>query len=457
MFAHQRQRIRLLLAFADALLTLLAFEAAYVTRARMALELPFFFLPGTHVLMLAFCVVVWAWLGSALRIYESLDSGSTRRVLRRTLRQVVFGTLFLVVFHYLLRPDPPMSRTFLSFFLAYDLFLLGLFRWCSPGLIGAYQRGFGKPYHLVIVGSRHKGDSLARMLSEGSPFKTEITAQLTEEECARRLPALLQEKIVDEVIFNVDSSRLAALEEVFLRCDQEGVRTRVAVDFFPHVNSDISFDRVGSVPLLTFSAAPLDDIRLLVKRFLDIVISLAAFLVLSPLFAAVALAIKLTSPGPIIYRQYRCGLNGRKFVMYKLRSMVQNADSLKPELSHLSHRDIAFKMRDDPRVTLVGRWIRKFSIDELPQLLNVLRGDMSLVGPRPPVPEEVNRYEIWQRRRLRMRPGLTCLWAVCGRDQIDFISWMKMDISYIENWSLRLDWSILLRTIPYVLAGKGAH
>ena len=457
MFAHQRQRIRLLLAFSDALLTLLAFEAAYVTRARLGLGNVFFFPPGTHILMLVFCGVVWAWLGSALRIYESLDSGSTQQVLRRTFRQILFGTVLLVVFHYLVRPNPAMSRTFLSFFFAYDLFLLGLFRWCSPALIGAYQREFGTPYHLVIVGKEHKTAALASLLSEGSPYKVQISAHLSEEDCATRLPSLLREKIVDEVIFNVDSSKLAALEEVFLRCDEEGVRTRVAVDFFPHVNSDISFDRVGTVPLLTFSAAPLDDMRLLVKRFLDIVISACAFVVLSPLLAAVAIAIKLTSPGPVIYRQIRCGLNGRTFVMYKFRSMVENADSLKPELAHLSDRDIAFKLRNDPRVTPVGWWIRKFSIDELPQLYNVLRGDMSLVGPRPPVQEEVNRYEIWQRRRLRMRPGLTCLWAVCGRDQIDFISWMKMDISYIENWSLKLDWSILLRTIPHVLAGKGAH
>jgi len=456
-FAHQRQRIRLLLAFADAVLTLLAFEAAYVTRTKLSLERVFFFPHGTHVLMLIFCAFVWTWLGSALRIYESLDSGSTRRVLRRTFRQTIFGTVLLVVFHYLVRPDPPMSRSFLTLFFLYDLFLLELFRWSSPGLIRAYQRGFGTPYHLVIVGSREKTSALTEILRKDSPFRIEISAYLDEDECAHRLPTLLQERIVDEVIFNVDASRLAALEDVFLECDEEGVRTRVALDFFPHVNSDISLDRVGAAPLLTFSAAPLDDLRLIFKRFVDIVISAVALILLAPVFALIAVLIKFTSSGPVIYRQDRCGLNGRKFVMYKFRSMVHNADELKAQLHHMSARDVAFKIPGDPRVTSIGRWIRKFSIDELPQLWNVLRGDMSIVGPRPPVQEEVNHYERWQRRRLRMRPGLTCLWAVCGRDQIDFISWMKMDISYIDNWSLKLDWSIMLRTIPHVLAGKGAH
>src|SRR5204862_5560153 len=127
-----------------------------------------------------------------------------------------------------------------------------------------------------------------------------------------------------------------------------------------------------------------------------------------------------------------------------------------PQLSHLSTRQVAFKMVHDPRVTMVGRWLRRFSLDELPQLYNVLRGDMSIVGPRPPIPAEVDRYERWQRRRLRMRPGLTCLWAISGRDEVDFETWMKMDMQYIDNWSLALDWKILLRTIPRVLTGRGA-
>jgi exopolysaccharide biosynthesis polyprenyl glycosylphosphotransferase len=240
-------------------------------------------------------------------------------------------------------------------------------------------------------------------------------------------------------------------------CDEEGVRTRVAVDFFPHVNSTVSLDRLGETPLLTFSAAPYDELRLLLKRVTDLVVGAAGLVVLAPFMAAVVVLVRMTSPGPAIFRQVRCGLNGRLFVFYKFRSMVENAEELKKDLEHLNVRETVFKIPDDPRLTPVGRYLRKFSIDEWPQLWNVVRGDMSLVGPRPAVPGEVERYKRWQRRRLRMRPGLTCLWAISGRDNVDFETWMKMDMQYIDNWSLALDWKILLQTIPHVLTGRGAN
>jgi lipopolysaccharide/colanic/teichoic acid biosynthesis glycosyltransferase len=182
-----------------------------------------------------------------------------------------------------------------------------------------------------------------------------------------------------------------------------------------------------------------------------------ALVALMPFMLVIVLLIRLTSPGPAIFRQVRCGLNGRRFVFYKFRSMCENAEDLKPALAHLNQKTTAFKIPNDPRLTRIGRFLRKFSIDEWPQLWNVVRGDMSLVGPRPAVPEEVDQYERWQRRRLRMRPGLTCLWALAGRDTLDFETWMKMDMSYIDNWSLALDWKIILRTIPKVILGKGAH
>lgn len=457
MFAHQRKKIQLLFAAADAILTIIAFQAAYFTRTQLSLEHQFFLAPRMHFLFLCFCALAWVSLGSLYRVYEYLDSSSPWRIVSRTLRQNFLGIILVILFQYLVRLDPPLSRSFLLLFFGYSLFLLTAFRWYSPAFISAFQRGFGSPYHVVIVGNGHKAASLAGTLSQDSPFRISIAAELNEEECARELPKLLANRIVDEVIFNVDSSKLAGLEEVFLHCDEQGVRTRVAIDFFPHVNSEITLDRVGGAPLLTFSAAPLEDIRLVVKRFFDIVVSLGAMILFAPFIAAVALLIKLTSRGPVVYSQERCGLNGRKFTMYKFRSMVENADELKLRYEHMSNRSVAFKIARDPRVTRIGRWLRKFSIDEVPQLYNVVRGEMSIVGPRPPIPEEVERYELWQKRRLRMRPGLTCIWAVCGRDHIDFNSWMRMDISYIENWSLKLDWSIILRTIPHVLAGKGAH
>ncbi len=457
MFAHQRRKIQLLFAGADAVLTLIAFQAAYFTRTQLTLERVFFLQLRTHFLLLCFCMAGWVFLGSLLRVYEYLDSARPKRLLTRTLRQCVSGIVLVILFQYLLRLDPPLSRSFLFLFFVYDLFLLAAFRWYSPTFVSAFQRGFGSPYHVVVVGPESKASALAGTLQQGSPFRIKVSAELTEEECIRELPDLLASRIVDEVIFTVDSSKLAGLEEIFLHCDEQGVRTRVAIDFFPHVNSEITLDRAGGAPLLTFSAAPLEDVRLVVKRFFDMVASAAALVILSPFIAVIAAAIKVTSKGPVVYSQERCGLNGRKFTMYKFRSMVENADELKQQYEHMSERSVAFKIPEDPRVTTVGRWIRKFSIDEIPQLYNVLRGEMSIVGPRPPIPEEVERYELWQKRRLRMRPGLTCIWAVCGRDRIDFNSWMRMDISYIENWSLKLDWSIILRTIPHVLAGKGAH
>ena len=181
------------------------------------------------------------------------------------------------------------------------------------------------------------------------------------------------------------------------------------------------------------------------------------WLLLSPIMVVIAALVKLTSPGPVIFRQVRCGLNGRRFICYKFRSMCDGAEKLRASLEHLSEREVAFKVKNDPRLTPIGRLLRKFSIDEWPQLWNVVKGEMSLVGPRPAVPEEVERYKRWQRRRLRMRPGLTCLWAIKGRDNIDFETWMKLDMQYIDAWSLALDWKIILRTIPQVLLGKGAH
>ena len=455
-------------ALSDIVLTTIAFQAAYQTRTILQLEHIFFLTPEQKVLVLGFALVACIGIGIWLGVYEKLDSGHPRIILRDTARQCIYGSLCLVVFEYSLRLE--LSRPFLIFFAVFSWTLLLLFRLSAGRLVGLIRREFAAPHYVMVVGTTERAIRLAEALEASANYGVRLRGFLSERpgpaEIAignvypvwpvAELPVLLRQHVVDEILFAVGSESLAELEEVFLLCDEEGVRTRVAVDFFPHVNSTVSLDRFGATPLLTFSAAPYDEIRLLVKRLIDIAIAGAGAVVLLPFMALVAVLIRLTSPGPAIFKQVRCGLNGRRFLFYKFRSMCANAEDLKPSLAHLSTRETAFKIPDDPRLTALGRYLRKFSIDEWPQLWNVVRGDMSLVGPRPAVPGEVDRYQLWQRRRLRMRPGLTCLWAVSGRDAVDFETWMRLDLQYIDNWSLSLDWKILLRTIPRVLIGHGA-
>ncbi|HYG61833.1 MAG TPA: sugar transferase, partial [Thermoanaerobaculia bacterium] len=196
---------------------------------------------------------------------------------------------------------------------------------------------------------------------------------------------------------------------------------------------------------------------LMLKRALDVALASLLLLLALPAVGLVAALIKLTSGGTVLFRQTRCGLNGRFFTLYKFRTMVEDAEERRNALLHLNEMNgPVFKLRSDPRVTWFGRFLRRFSLDELPQLWNVLRGDMSLVGPRPPIPEEVARYQRWQRRRLAMKPGLTCLWQISGRNNVDFDRWMQLDLEYIDSWSPMLDFKILLKTIPAVLSGRGA-
>ena len=468
MFSRHR-KARVLFGLSDIILVSLAFEAAYRTRALLHLEHEFSITVERKALMIAFALASWVAIGLWLDIYDKLDSGHPRIVLRDAARQCIYGALAVIVFEYLWRFD--LSRFFVVVFSTYAWVLLLFFRLTAGRLVGVLRREFAAPHYVMVVGTGERAVRMARDLEQSVNYGVRLRGFLAEtagapSEIVLRapykvlpvadLPAILREHVIDEVIFAVGSESLGNLEEVFLLCDEEGVRTRVAVDFFPHVNSTVSLERFGAMPLLTFSAAPYDEIRLLVKRSTDIVIATAGLVVLSPFMLLVALLIRLTSPGPAIFRQLRCGLNGRLFVFFKFRSMVEDAEKMRDRYEHLNVRGTAFKIPDDPRLTTLGRWLRKFSIDEWPQLWNVLRGDMSLVGPRPAVPIEVEQYARWQRRRLRMRPGLTCLWAISGRDNVDFETWMKMDMQYIDNWSLALDWTIMLRTVPRVLSGKGA-
>ncbi len=452
MYSRHHRKARVLFALSDVLLTALAFEAAYLTRSLLPLGRDFYLTAALKTLLFGIAalssVVFCLWV----QIYDRLDGANRFVIFRETLKQTVFGAVTLVLFEYFLRLD--LSRSFVSLFVATQFVFLFAFRWNASSLVGIIRREFGGPHHVLVFGSGSRAQDLVLRIQTDANKGTQLLG-IVDDPAA--VLSKLKEHVVDEVLFAVPPDRLAALEELFLQCDEEGVRTRLCVDFFPHVNSDVYLDRLGPTPLLTYSATPHDEIKLFTKRIFDFLVAAAALVLSSPILLISAIAIRVSSPGPVIFRQMRCGLNGRQFRLYKFRSMVANAEDLKEQYSHLNVKTLNFKIPNDPRLTAVGRWLRKFSIDELPQLWNVLKGDMSLVGPRPATPDEVEHYQRWQRRRLRMRPGLTCIWAVEGRDRLDVETVMRLDMRYIDTWSLSLDSSIILRTIPLVLLGRGAN
>ena len=271
------------------------------------------------------------------------------------------------------------------------------------------------------------------------------------ENVLRRVP-------VDEVYIGGNARTHGdAMQSAIQACERFGVPFAIPAYAFRLERAQISAEHAISDGYLHYLNTAGNYRQHGMKRLFDIVSSAVALWLLLPLLALVAAAIRLTSRGPVFFRQTRVGLHGRQFNMLKFRSMVTNAESLKEQLAAQNEQSgPVFKMRKDPRVTAIGRFIRKYSIDELPQLINVLRGDMSVVGPRPPVPSEVESYEAWQRRRLSVRPGLTCIWQVSGRNQISFEDWMVLDMQYIDNWSLARDFGLIFRTVPVVITGRGA-
>ena len=274
--------------------------------------------------------------------------------------------------------------------------------------------------------------------------------------CYDDLERIVRDRVVDELVFADPQSSFAVMAGLIESARAIGLRTHVSAEFLGAWRGvDVQQWR-GDV-VLRLTPYPHDVFGLSVKRAVDIAAAAVAMLALAPLFGLLALAVRLDSRGPVLFGQWRVGLNGRRFWFPKFRSMRPGAEAQLHELAAHNEMDgPVFKLRNDPRVTRVGRFLRRYSLDELPQLWCVLRGDMSLVGPRPLMPHEVQGQQTWQRRRLSVRPGLTCLWQISGRNDVNFERWMQLDLQYIDSWSLWLDLRILLRTVPAVLSGRGA-
>jgi exopolysaccharide biosynthesis polyprenyl glycosylphosphotransferase len=273
------------------------------------------------------------------------------------------------------------------------------------------------------------------------------------------LARIIDQQHVDTVIITLPWHVQRKIVDIVRECERKNVRVRTVPDLFELSLSQVEVEMLGGVPLLSIGhSSDLHPSSRVAKRALDLALVVLTLPFAALLMLGVAIAIKLDSPGPVFFSQKRVGLNGRIFTVYKFRSMVTDAEKLHYELMRQTGEDLRHpKLTNDPRVTRVGRWIRRFSLDELPQIFNILKGDMSWVGPRPAIPAEVELYEPWHRQRLHIMPGLTGLWQVSGRNEVPFEEMCLMDIYYIENWSLGLDLQIIMRTIPHVLLAHGAY
>ena len=477
MFDRRSKLLSTVTLLQDIGVTCVAFVVAYMVRSFLV-HYPFFsqrfpeIYPFSHYLPLqAAFVVIWAVVGYFSSFYRDLELRNLIHLILNIVSQLVVVLVAVYALLYLLQRTD-ISRSYVLLIGLVDFVLLLFGRALSYWGVSIMRDWLGRYHYLLLVGCGQRAREMASLIEEsrgmGLRLVGFVDTEASDAATARlsgydvyplnSVGSILQNHVVDEVVFAVNLQDLARLEPVMQHCADLGIRTRLQLEFLPPAYSRIYLENFRDVQLLSLSSAPDSEQRLFFKRVFDVVLSFAALVVLSPFLLAIAAMIKITSPGPVLFRQTRCGLGGRRFTLYKFRSMINNAEQMRAELHQLNEADgPVFKITDDPRITPVGRWLRRFSLDELPQLWNVFRGDMSFVGPRPAVPEEVEQYEDWQRRRLRMRPGLTCTWVLEGRSHVDFKRWMQLDLKYIDNWSLWLDAKIFLRTIPIVLSGRGAY
>jgi exopolysaccharide biosynthesis polyprenyl glycosylphosphotransferase len=468
-FLKKWNLLNLVLGLFDILAITLAFQCSYFINY---FETGGFFFGKQELLFLYLGIVpVWLFILYLLKVTEIPRTKRYRVLFYEYLRSALV-LFFIIVAYYFVFKLHLISRLFLIE-LPIIGFLLLFFLRLSEYKIFKNYRTKGYNYINVVLIADDSSLPFIESLLKYKEWGYKIFAIFTKssllgkqyekdiimlpEENLGVLNDLLEVDLIDEVLYLKEKVVSSEVREIVRSCEELGVTFRLRnkdpkINLTNAIKTDISTEK-----FLTFINVPHSVYALAIKRIFDINISLLMFVVLSPLFAFIAIMIKLTSPGPIIFKQPRVGLRGRTFNLYKFRTMVADAENLKHQLNDKNEMDgPVFKIKDDPRVTKLGKFLRKTGFDELPQLFNIIKGEMSLIGPRPPLQSETMQYKRWQLRRLSVKPGLSCFWQIKpDRNSIKFEQWMEMDLAYIDNWSLRLDLIILLKTIKTVLNRTG--
>ena len=449
--------------------------ASYICAANLRnLTLGFYAFGGavdwyTHWEILVAILLIWRGLFGFQEAYVGQRFTSLKADLLIVVKTVLFGTLIVLTFAFLIKSNIPRSLIFI-FAIVNLIFLFGE-KALLYQFIGYLRKQGRNIKRVLVLGAGDVAKAFINSVEKYPDWGLKILGLICKDELnvgderfgyklvghTADLRELLHYNPIDELVVALPAKHLGAVEIAMAMCDEEGVPVRIVSPFFKNLIAKAKTDMIHGLPIIKFSSVERNDFEAALKKALDIVVSFVLLVLLAPVFGIIAIIIKLDSPGPIFYHWKVLGLNKHPLTSYKFRTMVENADDLKAKIEAKNEMNgIAFKMQNDPRATKVGKWLRKFSLDELPQFWSVLKGDLSLVGPRPPLQTEVEKYEGWHRRKLSVKPGITCLWQVSGRNEInDFDEWMRLDMKYIDEWSLWLDFKILFKTAWVVVRGTG--
>ena len=466
---------RRVVQLADAVTTAFSFIVAYFVW-RWA-KIIFSWVPGreieiTHDLYWKIVVfaIIWVLVLTKLGAYTYQRFKSLRREMKLVAEASAVSTLILLAANFIFRFEY-IPRTYIGIFLVVNFLSLAGEKLILFNIAKEIRKRGKNRKKVLVVGSGMKAKNFIETVEKNLEWGLDIVGLVAENGSFfgaelygkkilgtnSEIEKILHQYPVGEVIICTSGMEMGKVEAVLETCEREGVQIRVNSDFFGGLAKKVTIDEVYGLSIISFTTIPDNEWALYLKRFIDILVSAILLIVLSPLFLMIAILIKITSKGPVFYEWNVVGFNKNPFRSWKFRTMVVNADEMKQKLMDLNEmKGPVFKIKNDPRITNAGGLLRKFSLDELPQLWSVFKGDMSLVGPRPAGPHELVRYESWHRRKLSIKPGITCLWQANGRNRIeDFDEWARMDLEYIDNWSFWLDFKILAKTAWSVLKGTG--
>ena len=479
MFREQSKLIEGIHRFSDIFLTGIAFIGAYFIKKDLLPE-PFrgLITAPNYYIVLLLIIIIWYMTFNFFRLYDSYRKQNFDRIFWNMVKAVFVSFLFLSLIMYLFKITD-VSRIMMGIFVSLNIFLLGLSKGLAYRMMAHFRaKGFNFR-NILIVGSKAGAKEVIDAIGDriGSGYRIlgclEVDAKKIGEKvkngvkvigAVEYLEKILLKEVVDELIFAMPLNMIKGIEKYISMAEEVGVAVRILpqwhirqLGYTPNIG-ELHFETFMDIPTMALITTPNNYGNLLIKSVFDY--AFAAFILVLglPFFIIIGITIKVTSKGPVFFKQERIGLNGRKFMFYKFRTMVGNGEEGQKKLMVMNEADgPAFKIKKDPRITpVIGTFLRKTGLDELPQLINVLKGEMSIVGPRPPIPSEVEKYDNWQRRRLSMKPGLTCLWQITTcRNDVCFEDWMNLDLKYIDDWSLGLDFKILFKTPWVVLLGEG--